>query len=49
MPVSVGAEEYQRHEAAEAHIGDHSQGTVRMTIFPSFAAFTVSFMETLKL
>lgn len=28
---------------------DHSQGTVWMTIFPSFASFTVPFMETLQL
>lgn len=42
-------EQYQGHEAAVPQAGDHFQNTACMTIFPTSAALTVSFLETLQL
>lgn len=45
MPLSVRL----RGNSGMNQAVDHSQGTVWIIIFPSFAAFTVPFMETLQL
>lgn len=41
--------ETKKHEVSVEQAGHHPQSTIWMTIFPSFAAFTASFMETLQL
>lgn len=42
-------EQYQGHQAAMPQAGDHSQNAGCMTIFPTFAALTVTFTEILQL